>query len=321
MSEFPPGTAGFLSWTAIQYLRAPSPRIFQWTLLTILSAMILSFAIIHFVSVDVTVSGQGEIVPAGGVGEATTQTDGLISDVFKRPGDRVEKDEVIALLATDNLAPAEIADCLQTMDQTIRSLKTATGTVALQLEALALPLDRVTDPGLLQSFVDLDESQDLFFRRGNEFRSRFLKSLVLARAALATFQMRHEIRSPIKGVVDTVDAAPGAYVQAHQLIAGVVSRETKYIATLRIPSKYISSIKLNQKVQYKVSPYAYQQSGLFTGKVISIEPIADEFIVMAGIDPPASQKDLRLMNGMRLTAQILTDRKTLSQIVLGVLFR
>lgn len=134
-------------------------------------------------------------------------------------------------------------------------------------------------------------------------------------------QERLTVRSPIKGVVKALNVTTvGGVVGAGQPLATIVpSNETLYADT-RLPVSQIGYVRQGMPVQVKLSAFDFTRFGWLEGKVASISPSSFaspgeapyyQVRVSLNSDVLPLAPDARLVPGMAVSADIITDHKSI----------
>lgn len=158
-----------------------------------------------------------------------------------------------------------------------------------------------------------------------------LKSTQAAAAALDNYLVQRQVRSPIKGLVSDVYVKINASIEANKLVAKVQPEDSQLMAGMHVYSKDIVKVTAGQNIYYKIEAYPYQTYGSFTGKVISFEQAKEsdaalgEYLVYGSVDFPSNlspelKSKMKLIVGMKLGSDIVTERKSGSAIIKKMVF-
>ena len=161
-AEYPPETAALLSWSALTFIRAPSVRIFQWSVTAILILAVVGVALLQFIHKDVTVDSKGEVTSDLGTRDAASPSAGLISEIRIKAGDAVEENAVIATLALDAKIEAEIQKSIADLKSLIRTLESATKREDIQFVLPHLSTGSLTAVGTLESIAAIEVAAKAF---------------------------------------------------------------------------------------------------------------------------------------------------------------
>ena len=151
-------------------------------------------------------------------------------------------------------------------------------------------------------------------------------------------KQRYSIRSPIDGLVTSIQVTQGqSLIQAKPMLI-VMPLESHFIAELYLPTRSVGFISVDQEVSLKYDAYPYQQYGLGRGKVIEVSEailrpeeidssyqfIEPMYRIRVGLDTQmlnARGKNLALEAGMSLNAELNLESRTLIQWLLEPLYR
>lgn len=152
------------------------------------------------------------------------------------------------------------------------------------------------------------------------------------------------ISAAADGVVGTVNAQTGQFVEPSQILASILPKDSELIAQMYVPSRSIGFIKVGDEILLRYQAFAYQKFGHAKAKVISIakvpmagqeipsigtvspnEQLGNEplYIVRASLDRQFVQaygENLPLQSGMLLEGDILHEMRKLYEWVLEPLY-
>lgn len=139
---------------------------------------------------------------------------------------------------------------------------------------------------------------------------------------------RTDIRSPVDGVVNTLDINTlGSYVQAGTVVAGVVPTSDTLLVEARISPRDVAFVRRGQHAVVKVTAYDFSIYGGLEGEVsnVSADSLVDQdtgetyYQVYVATPKTELQKDGRkyaIMPGMITSVDILTGEKTVLNYLL-----
>lgn len=248
----------------------------------------------HFSVVDITVEARGAFVPEGYVKPVQAIGGGVVQAVFVREGDTVERGQALV-----QLDPVELRSRLVKLREEITTSK------------LMLQRMRVQSP--------VNETLE------QENRIAQLESNA---AALEINLQQTTITAPERGVVTTLDVrGHGAVLQAGQKIAEIVPAGTRLLAEVRVPNRDIAFIEPGLPVKLKLDPFPHQDYGIVQGTIIYVSPDAqtDEQLgsyYKVVIAPEQSSitakgRSIPLRPGVALSADIVTERKSILNLILA----
>jgi len=136
------------------------------------------------------------------------------------------------------------------------------------------------------------------------------------------------LSAPTAGVVTHISSLrPGRYLAANDVAATLVPGDEPLLAEVWIPNDSMRRVKPLLPVRMKMKAYPYQQFGLLPGRLVSIDPDANESgAYRAWIKPDRltlhgahGPETLRI--GLALTAEIVVDQRTILDVILDPIRR
>jgi multidrug resistance efflux pump len=170
-----------------------------------------------------------------------------------------------------------------------------------------------------------------------------LRNLRVATGILDDYTERHEIRSPVAGVIGKIIDGDNVHMTTNRSIATVIPTNSQFITRIQMKSKDIVRLKKGQRVYYKVEAYPFQRYGLFSGEIIDFEQLKDNgtdghtgstdakpndddvYLLHATIEPPEHldpdlKEQIKFIFGMRAEATVIMDRKSINEIIFEKFF-
>lgn len=157
-----------------------------------------------------------------------------------------------------------------------------------------------------------------------------LSSLEQGQLALADRVKLAEVRSPVRGTVNTLTAnTVGGVVQPGKDILDIVPMDDTLLLEVQIHPKDIGFLHFGQKAEVKFTAYDYAIYGGLTGQVeqIGANTITDEkgnsfYIVKVRTDRASVGDDSRpIIPGMQAEVHVLTGQRTVMQYLLKPILR
>ncbi len=347
--DFPPETHRHLSWSSIHFIHSPSSRFLAFAALSIIAMMGVVAGMTHFVRVDIAIDGAGEIASDIGTRDAVAPSEGQVVRVRKNIGDEVSEGEVVAELSTAAVSATELDSSRHSLQALIDHVTAADSTLSSPLPEIGIPIAKFTDPGVLAGLTAVEQSwraleaQRRYAQRGRPdvgqiakletHRSELLRSLRAAFGALESYVRHHEIRAPVAGTVIRRLVAAGDHASANRPVFTILPQGARIAVSLRINSRDVTQVRPGQKVRFRVDAYPSQRYGSFTGDVLSVDQAIDSsvaapaetFKVLATIEKPLELNEeardkIRLVLGMRVTGEVVTDRKRLNEVLIDRVF-
>jgi multidrug efflux pump subunit AcrA (membrane-fusion protein) len=160
-------TLQWMSWEASEFIRSPSLRIFQWTILALAGLTGLCLVMASFIQLDIAIEAAGEITSAAFIREVYPQVEGYVSQIDKKIGDDVEKNQIIAHLSTGDFTEVDITSVEDQLNKSIALIEGVTSPGQINDNMLSLPSFRTNDTILSQRFASLEQAhRNLLEQRG-----------------------------------------------------------------------------------------------------------------------------------------------------------
>lgn len=251
-------------------------------------------------TIDVVTETRGTLVPEGYVKPVQAAGAGVVQNVFVKEGENVERGQpLVQLDATE--------------------MRTRLGKLREELET--------SQAQLRQLMVNRPVTETL--EQQNKIAS--LQSEI----ASAELSLQHTtINAPVSGVITTLDVrGNGAVLKEGETIANISPTGARLLVEAQVPNKDIAFIEKGLPVKIKFDAFPFQDYGTVNGTVIEV-----------GADAQAASKDVQgennaasfykvliapertsivakgrtitLKPGLALTAEIVTERKTILDIIL-----
>ena len=248
----------------------------------------------NFSMVDITVEARGAFVPEGYVKPVQAVGGGVVQAVFVKEGEQVERGQALV-----QLDPVELRSRLAKLREEI-----ATSKLMLQRMRVQSPVNETLE---------------------QENRIAQLESNA---AALEISLQQTTITAPERGVVTALDVrGHGAVLQAGQKIAEIVPAGTRLLAEARVLNRDIGFIEPGLPVKLKLDPFPYQDYGTVPGTILYVSPDAQQdeqlgsyykvVIAPEQTSITAKGRSIALRPGIALTADIVTERKSILNLILA----
>ncbi len=150
-----------LSWGAQKFLRRPSPRILSFAVLGVVASLIACVVLSFLIEIDVTAMTQGEIISSYGLREIKVPRTGVLSRIYKKTGETVRENEVIANLSIGQTNEVE----LRRYQQVFESLANRLGKsnlISAQYDIPVLDVRRWNEADLTQIYVEIQRNSTSF---------------------------------------------------------------------------------------------------------------------------------------------------------------
>ena len=248
----------------------------------------------YFSQIDVIIEARGTLVHEGYARPVQAVAGGVVQNVFVRHGDAVERGQpLLQLDATGLHARArKLREELTTSQEQLRQLRALKGPVAETLEQE----NRLTR---LQSEIT---SAELSLRQ----------TMVIA---------------PVTGTITSLDIrGAGAVLQPGQSIATIAPAGARLLVEAHVPNKDIALVEKGLPVKVKFDAFPFQDYGIVPGTIAEVAPDAEAnketgsfykvMIALAQTNITSKEKAIPLRPGLTLTAEVVTDRKSILNLML-----
>jgi len=264
------------------------------SLLYIIIAFILvAFAWASLVRVDLVAVANGTVIPQGNIKPIQPASSGVVQNVFVKEGDRVEVGD--ALIQLD---AAEMRTRLSKLRQ------------ELEVSQSQLRLMMVNGP-----MSDTLEQRNRIARLQTDISA-------------AEKMLRHTtITSPVKGIITTINVrGRGEVLQPGQTVAMIAPSDVPLVVETLLADKDIAFVQKGLPAKLKFEAFPFQDYGVVDGTVIDVSPDATNKdgvnyykVTLAPSETSISTggKDVMLRPGLSVSAEIITDRRTVLSLLLG----
>lgn len=260
--------------------------------------IIVTFVIVAIVwaslsKIDVVAEGRGTLVPEGYVKPVQAAGSGVVQNVFVKEGDTVERGQALV-----QLAAAEMRTHLNKLNE------------ELETSQLQLRQSMVNRP-----VAETMEQQNRIARLQSEI-------------AAAELAMQHTtLTAPVSGIITTLSVrGSGEVLQPGQTIATIAPTGAHLVVEAQLPNKDIAFIEKGLPAKLKFDAFPFQDYGVVEGTVIDVSPDAQvdkEFgsFYKVTISPKKTEitakgKDVPLRPGLAVSAEIVTERKSILGLLL-----
>lgn len=251
---------------------------------------------LELVAVDVALASKGSLsgaLPINGSLQAVTQTTvqsrvaAEINTVAVREGERVQKGQLLASLATQDL------------DARVKQAEANLASAQVEATLARALVERNKQLYEKKYFSEIDYQKSVGEAEAREENVRAQKALVaIARKALSDAG----VRSPMAGIVAKRYVEPGSSVGVDGRLFDIVDLSEMELAA-PVPATEIAQVKVGQAVKFTVSGFGDQQ---FTGKVVRINPVADAGTRAINVYVRVNNSGLALKGGMYARGEIAT---------------
>lgn len=260
--------------------------------------IIIAFIVVAFLwaalsMVDVVAESRGVLVPEGRVKPVQAVAGGLVQGVFVREGDTVAYGQVIVQLDAREMRTrlAKLREELTTSEFQLRQ--------SMSSRPLPETLDQQIRIARLQSEI-----------------------------ATADLAMQHTtVTAPVNGVITTMEVlSPGTVLQPGQVLATIAPAGARLLVEASVLNKDIAFIEKGLPAKLKFDAFPFQDYGAVEGTVIEVSPDAQvnkdsQSFYKVTIAPQRTEiaargKNIPLRTGLTLTAEIVTERKSILSFIL-----
>lgn len=243
--------------------------------------------------VDVIVESRGALVPEGYVKPVQAAGAGVVQYVFVREGDAVERGQpLVQLDATE--------------------MRTRLGKLREELTTSQMQLRQLLAKGPVGQTLE------------QENRIARLQSEITA----AELSLQHTtITAPVGGQITTLEVrSAGAVMQPGQTVATIAPAGARLVVEAQVPNKDIAFVEKGLPAKLKFDAFPFQDYGSVEGTVIEVSPDAQfdkelgSFykvkIAPQQTEIAAKGKRVPLRPGLTLSAEIITERKSILSLIL-----
>lgn len=255
--------------------------------------LLVAFIWANFAKIDSVVVADGTVIPKGNIKPIQPASSGVVQNVFVKEGDKVELGD--ALIQLD---AAEMRTRLEKLRQEMETSKS-------QLRLMTV------DGPVLNTL----EQQNRIAR-------------LQAEIGLVERMLRHTtITSPASGTITTLKVrGAGEILQEGQTIATIAPNDAPLVIEALLPNKDIAFVEKGLPAKLKFEAFPYQDFGVIEGTVIDVSPDAltntngasyyKVTIVPARPIISTSNKDVPLRRGLSVSAEIITERRSVISLLL-----
>jgi len=259
----------------------------------IVSFVIAAILWAGFSKVDMVAESRGTLVPEGYVKLVQAPGGGVVQNVYVREGDTVERGQPLVQLAAGEMRTrlTKLREELVTSEAQLRQY--------MVNRPVAETLEQQNRIARLQS--DISDAE---------------------------LALQHTtISAPVGGLVTMVGLrGSGEVVQSGQTIASIAPSGAHLVVEARVANKDIAFIEKGSPAKLKFDAFPFQDYGVVEGTVIEVSPDAQidkdlgsfykVTIVPRQTEILAKQKKIPLRPGLVLTAEIVTERKSILSLIL-----
>ena len=243
--------------------------------------------------VDVVAESRGVLMPEGYVKPVQAIAGGSVQNVFVREGERVDLGQAIVQLDA-------------------REMRARLGKLREELTT--------SESQLRQSMVTRPVSESM--EQQNRI-ARLQGDITTAELAL----QHTTITAPVSGLITTLNVrSVGTVLQPGQTIATIAPAGARLVVEAQVPNKDIAFIEKGLPAKLKFDAFPFQDYGAVEGTVLEVSPDAQldkesqsfykVTIVPGKTEIAAKNKIIPLRPGLSLTAEIVTERKSILSLIL-----
>lgn len=260
--------------------------------------IIIAFIVVAFLwaglsMVDVVAESRGVLVPEGYVKPVQAVAGGVVQNVFVREGERLDRGQAIVQLDA-------------------REMRGRLGKLREELT--------VNESQLRHSMASRPVSETM------EQQNRIAR--LQSEITTAELALQHTtITAPVSGLITTLDVrSVGMVLQPGQTIATIAPAGARLVVEAQVPNKDIAFIEKGLPAKLKFDAFPFQDYGAVEGTVLEVSPDAQldkesQSFYKVTIAPrkteiAAKDKIVPLRPGLTLTAEIITERKSILSLIL-----
>ena len=260
--------------------------------------IIVAFIVVAFLwsalsMVDVVAESRGVLVPEGYVKPVQAVAGGSVQNVFVREGERVDLGQAIVQLDA-------------------REMRSRLGKLREELTT--------SESQLRQSMANSPVSESM------EQQNRIAR--LQSEITTAELALQHTtITAPVSGIITTLNVrSVGTVLQPGQTIATIAPAGARLVVEAQVLNKDIAFIEKGLPAKLKFDAFPFQDYGAVEGTVLEVSPDAQldkdsQSFYKVTIAPrkteiAAKDKIIPLRPGLALTAEIVTERKSILSLIL-----
>ena len=255
--------------------------------------IVVALAWASIVKIDVVAVANGTVIPQGNIKPIQPASSGVVQNLFVKEGDKVE-----------------VGDALIQLDAT--EMRTRLFKLRQELET--------SQAQLRLMMVNQPISDTL------EQRNRIAR--LQAEISDTERMLRHTtISSPAKGIVTTINIrGRGEVLQQGQTVAMIAPSDVPLVVETLLPDKDIALVQKGLAAKLKFEAFPFHDYGVVEGTVIDVSPDAvtnkdGATYYKVTIAPgkrrvSTNERDVMLRPGLSVTAEIITERRTVLSTIL-----
>ncbi len=228
----------------------------------------------------------GMLIPNKGLINIYANAHGIVAKRFVQQGDKVVKGQLLYLISTEHHTLSEQGAFAQQIESLEKQITLLKDRVALYEKNL---------PGykklLAQKFIS-----DVEYQR--QYDAYLSSGVALREAEQKLIQTKgsgdYAIRAPDDGVISTLVTMVGEHVTEHKLLGTIIPEGAVLQGVLFVRSNAIGQVKVGQKVLLKYDAFPYQNFGLYSSTIESIDKSIltnKDIELQININPNVSAKD------------------------------
>jgi hemolysin D len=180
----------------------------------------------------------------------------------------------------------------------------------------------------LQSDLTRSQAESEQNRRLDAETSQKIKQLEIKLSRDVEVKKKTMLTAPTGGIVATISASrPGRYLAPNDVAATILPADEPLMAEIYIPNTSMRRVKPSLAVHMKLDAYPYQQFGTLPGRLVSIDPDANESgAYRAWVKPDrltveGAHGAEAVRPGLALTAEIVVDERSILDVFLDPIRR
>lgn len=221
----------------------------------------------------------------------TSQVEGEASEVFIKPGDRVDREQLLyRIMFDENFKDAKLKYESAAEEKDARNKVLIETKDQFDKMSYLYEQGTISESKLRETRLELEQSKIQLNTANQTFK-----------AALEVYNMlknRYEVKSPIAGYVSIAQVKAGQNVTSEQIIK--INGESDKIVEVGIPEEYIGKVTLNTESRIKVN----SANKVYDGKVIEISPEIDRNSGLYPVKVKLKNED-GLMDGLYAEVELI----------------
>ncbi len=258
-ADFPSETKRYMSWQAIRFINSPTSYMLDITCAILFMAFVTSIILGGIIQIDVSADGTAQIATDNGVREIASPMDGLITKTYKKTGDSVKENELIARIQIDEDTSKEVDSLANSVNLLTKKVETTRSTAELSVDATSVVYTtKISDSAVLQALANVEHSIRDFqvakslATKNSEiyYANKRLAFLNKRLAEMKASSQRKLLQTYIDSTEEEIGRLKTQVVSAQLKTTGTLDQGfSELLRTLRIASGALDDFRLHHEVR------------------------------------------------------------------------